>query len=186
MSTGLPGRDGVVRLRVREIGQLFNSLDPDPFLERDLDHDAVEYIRSWVREIPPRQPLRLVVEIQEAGSHQDHQPVLQAAVFNHFDHMAELSRMEFHQLLRRGRFSLLIGLSVLSVCMLASGWLSLQQTWPFAQLLRETVLIGGWVAMWRPMEILLYDWWPLLRQRKDYERIRDMQVEMRIPAGGSA
>jgi hypothetical protein len=28
-------------------------------------------------------------------------------------------------------------------------------------IIRESLLIGGWVAMWRPMEILLYDWWPI-------------------------
>jgi hypothetical protein len=26
--------------------------------------------------------------------------------------------------------------------------------------IREGFLIGGWVAMWRPLEVFLYDWWP--------------------------
>ena len=30
----------VIELRMREIAQLFNSLDPSPFLERDLDANA--------------------------------------------------------------------------------------------------------------------------------------------------
>jgi hypothetical protein len=24
-----------------------------------------------------------------------------------------------------------------------------------------SLVIGGWVAMWRPMEVFLYDWWPV-------------------------
>jgi hypothetical protein len=31
-----------------------------------------------------------------------------------------------------------------------------------ARVLQESLVIGGWVAMWRPLEILLYDWWPIL------------------------
>ena len=42
----------VIELRLREIAQLFNSLDPSPFLERDLDAKAKEFIESWAAEIP--------------------------------------------------------------------------------------------------------------------------------------
>ena len=37
--------------------------------------------------------------------------------------------------------------------------------------LRESLLIGGWVAMWRPLEVFLYDWWPLWRRRNLYRRL---------------
>lgn len=173
-------RHGIIRLRVRDVGQLFNSLDPDPFLERDLDDDAVDYIRSWAREIPRHIPLKLVLEITEPRTSQQHQQVVEGAVHNFFDHLAELSHNDFRQLMRRGRYSLLIGLSVLALAVLASRWLGSHEEWAFARVLQETVLIGGWVAMWRPLEIFLYDWWPLRRQRKDYERIRDMAVEVKV------
>src|SRR4051812_36598729 len=33
-----------MNLKLRELAQLFNSMDPSPFLDRDLDHDAEEFI----------------------------------------------------------------------------------------------------------------------------------------------
>jgi len=33
----------------------------------------------------------------------------------------------------------------------------------FGEIVAEGLLILGWVAMWRPMETLLYDWWPVRR-----------------------
>jgi hypothetical protein len=42
----------------------------------------------------------------------------------------------------------------------------------------EGLLIGGWVAMWRPIEILLYDWWPLRSEYQLFDRLRDMQVRI--------
>ena len=36
-----------LELRLRELAQLFNSLDPAPFLDRDLADDAEDYIESW-------------------------------------------------------------------------------------------------------------------------------------------
>jgi hypothetical protein len=49
-------------------------------------------------------------------------------------------------------------------------------------LARESLTIGGWVAMWRPMQIFLYDWWPLLRVGHIYEKLSRVPVELRRPA----
>ena len=35
-----------IELRINEIGQLFHSLDPFPFRERDLDKEAEEYLSA--------------------------------------------------------------------------------------------------------------------------------------------
>ena len=46
------------------------------------------------------------------------------------------------------------------------------------ELLKESVLIGGWVAMWRPIEIFLYDWWPILAEARLYDRLAAMPVRI--------
>jgi hypothetical protein len=51
-------------------------------------------------------------------------------------------------------------------------------------LLRESLTIAGWVAMWRPMQIFLYDWWPLLRIGHIYEKLSRVPVELRRPVAG--
>lgn len=48
-----------LELRVSELMQLFNSLDPTPFLHRDLDRSAETYIENWAREFPPDSRRRL-------------------------------------------------------------------------------------------------------------------------------
>jgi len=32
--------------------------------------------------------------------------------------------------------------------------------------------------MWRPMQIYLYDWWPVRRRRRIYEKLSHMPVEV--------
>jgi hypothetical protein len=44
----------------------------------------------------------------------------------------------------------------------------------------EGLSIVGWVAMWRPIQILLYDWWVVYRKKRIYEKIRDMGIEIVI------
>jgi len=52
-----------IELRLRELAQLFNSLDPSPFIDRDLDADAEEFIVSWARELPHHGELELVIHL---------------------------------------------------------------------------------------------------------------------------
>jgi hypothetical protein len=47
-------------------------------------------------------------------------------------------------------------------------------------LTREGLTISGWVAMWRPLQIYLYDWWPLRRRGSIFRKLSVMEVEVRI------
>ena len=58
--------DEVIELRVKEIAQLFHTLDPFPFRERDLDREAEEFIVGWARELPVDQLIRIVVHFPTA------------------------------------------------------------------------------------------------------------------------
>ena len=177
-STADPGPEsGVIRLRVRELRQLFDTLDPAPFLERDLDDRMAEYVESSAAEMPRHAPLRLVVHLPASAIEPGQQEITQTAVKRHYEHQAEIARSSFRKLLRDGRRSLWIGLATLMACMLVADAASLSP-WRWVQVLGEGLVIGGWVAMWRPIEILLYDWWPLRRQIAEHERLRDLKVEL--------
>jgi hypothetical protein len=45
--------------------------------------------------------------------------------------------------------------------------------------LTQSLTIAGWVAMWRPMEIYHYWWWPLRRRGQIFDKLSRMQVEVR-------
>jgi hypothetical protein len=50
-----------IEIRINRLQQLFNSLDPSPFRERDLDRNAEEYILGSAEELPLEKALRLVI-----------------------------------------------------------------------------------------------------------------------------
>jgi hypothetical protein len=153
-------------------------MDPSPFHERDLDDDAEEFIVGWAREFPRHDPISLVVHVNQLPPRGDAEYLLETAVHNYFAYRAKLNRLEFRHLLKQGRTSLIIGLTFLAGCMITSELLRRQEgTLPIV--LREGLIIAGWVAMWRPMEIFLYEWWPLLRKGRLYEKLSRMRVEVR-------
>ena len=48
----------------------------------------------------------------------------------------------------------------------------------FGSIIRESFLIGGWVAMWRPLEIFLYEWWPIRAEAQLFDRLSAMTVRV--------
>lgn len=161
------------------VEQLFNSMDPSPFVEKDLDNDAEEFIVSWAQEFPGRDPVSLIVYVNQLPAHGDAQRLVETAIHNYFAYRAKLKRFELRHLLKEGRISLIIGLVFLGTCLLTSRLLLRREAGTLSIIGRESLTIAGWVAMWRPIGIFLYDWWPVLRKGRLYEKMSRMRVEVR-------
>jgi len=159
------------------MSQLFNSMDPSPFIEKDLDDDAEEFILGWAQEFPPGASIRLRIYLEQWPA-EDPNELIRTAVHNHFAHRAEITDLEFKRLLKQGRTSLIIGLLFLAACLLLSRALLGKDGGTWATVLRESLTIAGWVAMWRPMQIYLYDWWPLRRRSRVFRKLSHMPVEV--------
>ena len=166
-----------IELRVADIAQLFHTLDPFPFRERDLDSAAEEYIVSWARELPSEQPIKVFVHHPDTHDQANDAFELKEAFNRHFSHRADIIQRDLNELFRVGRRSLAIGIPVLIVCLilahLTSGYLGGRQ---YERMVEESFLILGWVANWRPLEIFLYDWWPLAARRDLYRRLAAASV----------
>jgi hypothetical protein len=171
-----------IEVRLRDLAQLFNSFDPSPFIDRDLDRDAEEFIVGWARELPPHGELELVVHLATVPEPK-RAAWAEEAVHRYFASRVEIRRRELRLLLRRGRASLAIGLAFLAACFALGLVLRsfLPGSWgEFAEL---GVQIVGWVAMWRPLEIFLYDWWPVRGDLRLAERLTRMRVSFRAADG---
>ena len=174
----------VLELYLTDSRQLFNSMDPAPFRERDLDPKAAAYIIDWAREAPSGRPLSLIVHLGRESAAADDAAMVSEAVHEYFRRRAIATRRQLRQLFRVGRISLLIGIAFLGVAVAAGEFLAgLVREKSYAWLLKESLVIGGWVALWRPLEIFLYDWRPILAEAQLHDRLSAMGV--RVPGTGT-
>ncbi|MCW0219808.1 MAG: hypothetical protein OJI67_15900 [Prosthecobacter sp.] len=185
----------LIEVKLAELAQLFNSMDPAPFRERDLDHHAEEFIVSWAQEHAHHEELKLVIHLAKSSAASLEQvQAVQESVQHYFTYQAEMLWREFRLLMREGRMALLVGLAFLALCQAiilffvpaySGEWKALSESmnpaWigKLRSFLREGLTIAGWVAMWKPLEIYLYRWWPLLAKRRLYARLAQMTVEVR-------
>jgi hypothetical protein len=170
----------VIEVHVAELKQLFNAIDPSPFRERDLDPKAEEFIVGWAKEVPRNAQLALVVDLDRPAGLPDEAAVLREAIHEFFSQRGQAYRRRLRELFRVGRTSLAIGLIAVAVAVgLGDLIATLMKNSRIGEILRESLSIGGWVSMWRPLEIFLYDWWPIRNEARLSDRLAAMPVRIR-------
>jgi hypothetical protein len=87
---------------------------------------------------------------------------------------------EMSSTLREGNIALLFGITFLFLCIGLRTILSFLSSSTLGSIFLEGLSICGWVAMWRPIQIFLYDWWAMFRKKKIYEKIRDMPIDINL------
>ena len=123
--------------------------------------------------------MRLVVNLPDTEARSDAAHTLPEAINNYFAYRERQVRKDVMRLLRYGAVSLLIGLLFLMACIALRRELIVRGYIEDQSIVDEGLLILGWVAMWRPIEILLYDWWPLSRRGTVLHRLATIPVEIR-------
>lgn len=173
------GEYTLIEIRLASLRQMFNSLDPAPFHSKDLDADAEAFVVGAIREIPADQAAKLIIYLPPAEADDAHAGQMPATIHNYFAYRAETAARELRLELREARNILLAGLLFLGLCLgLRQAVLELGHG-ALMQWLAEGLLIVGWVGMWRPLEAVLYDWWPTRRRRRIFARLAALPVEIR-------
>jgi hypothetical protein len=169
------GGTATVSLHVRDVAQLFNSFDPSPFWDRDLDPDAATFIENEFSDRRSADHWHLNVHAQNGGASRED---LQAAIENYYTRLAASARRDLAEHRQMGQIALLGGIAIFLACM-GTRELLLRSLGDLPRIVDEGLIILAWVAMWRPVEALTYEWVPYLRKRRLFERLAGIRVAVR-------
>lgn len=170
----------LIEIKLNEIRQLFNSFDPAPFREKDLEASAEEYIVDSIRDLRMNSPVKLVLYLPQQSCTEDQRHTVPDAIHHYFSYRSTVTEKELRFTMQQGRIALLIGLVFLFLCITAQHFIAaLGKTDLLWLIIQEGFLISGWVAMWKPLDVFLYEWWPIQHRRRIYEKLMQIPVEIR-------
>jgi hypothetical protein len=170
-----------VDLTVGTTASLFSGLDPSPPGQRDLAPEIQSYIVDAVTEIGGPAQAKIVIHLPAAELARAEG--VGDAVRHFFTYRAWAATQDLRRLLRTGYASLAIGVLFLIACLALRGALQARVDTGLGTVFGEGLVIVGWVALWRPLETFLYDWWPIWRRRRFYEALGRIAVECRAQGG---
>jgi|SRR5688572_1844033 hypothetical protein len=169
----------VLDVRVSSIDHLFDNRDPAPFRERDLDPDVADYLVDGGQDLRREPGIRIVFWLSQPCNDDE----IRNAVHAHFDYQLERSRRRRREQVRTGWIMVTIAAVAIVVLVSLGELISDRWTGALGAALREALLISGWVLMWRPVEVLIYDAIPWRRERRVLRALRDASIDVRTGEG---
>jgi hypothetical protein len=174
-----PRRSNIVNIRLDRLDQLFDAFDPHALWHRHLSNRMEEFMMEEVRNLPRNRPVHIRLYVAEDELDATRGADIEHAIRAHFSRQARVFTGRLHALFKRGARSLATGLLVLAFCLQLGPWIgSFFAAEGVGNFVTEGFSILGWAANWRPVEIFLYDWWPLAQQRNLHRRLADAEVEL--------
>ena len=165
-------------LHLDNLGQFFSVPEPDPFVPHARFDPGIDTI---IGELKPKALIRQVrttIVLPPNQIKPDAETQLREALVQYCRHRIRQNRQDLISLRWQGIKALQNGLIFLGTCLLLSTLFEnaeALQDW-VRRLGSEGFLIAGWVSLWHPIEILLYEWWPFSRQIHMHESIMRMEI----------
>lgn len=173
-----------IDIRVRTMKQLFDFHDPAPFRERDLDDDVVDYVLGGLEDLGRAKAVKIAVFVAEPEPGDLPPAEIVKAFRDHFAWQRERIGHALRDHVRRAQFALLMGLAILASFLTLAELAALLGPGRVRDIVREGLVIIAWVAMWRPVEALLYDWWPHVQKRRLRDRVLAADIEVHYGKSG--
>lgn len=168
----------LIEIKLSSVIQLFNSFDPAPFHEKELDSVAEHYIVDTISDFPKKTRFKIIIYLPPDIATTERAMKIPPAIHNHFQYKMLVAERKFRSHFRHGRSTLLIGLIFLMIALIARQLVSALENHFIAQLFADALLIIGWAAMWEPITVLLYELWPIIQLKKTYEKISTMEIDI--------
>lgn len=166
--------DSPIQVRVPTVEHIFNPMDPTPLEERSLNQEVADWIEEWAEDLDKGQEITVEIYVAD-GRFAGREQAIINGLHNHFEYREWQSSRQLSKLLREGRFSMVIGVVAIAGFN-AAGRLIGASSNPVIEVMHEGLSVLGWVSMWKPMEIFLYEWWPIRREGRACRRLSEAAV----------
>ncbi|MBS7543765.1 hypothetical protein [Ancylobacter oerskovii] len=176
-----------IDIRLRDLRNFFATPEVDPFAGEDIDESGIDRLidlvtaeRGW-----RRRPVRVRLHVVPTPANAELAPRIGEALARYCDTNRDYAERKLRETRREGMRTLAVGTAFLALCIGAAALInsSALEDMLVGELLSEGAIIAGWVGLWRPVEILLFDWWPYARDRALYAKLRRLDIIVQ-PASG--
>lgn len=177
----MAGKVITIELKLNALSDLLNVKNLDVFPTKYLDSDAADYLYSEANKIIKlkRDSYALKVFLPKKDIESDTGELVTTMVHDYFAYKAKLSSQDIKINFVRGRRSIVVVASFVAFCFALGYMLMKIITDEDLKLLVQGVfVIAMWVAVWNPVDTFLFAWWPMGRDKKIYDKLASMPIEV--------
>lgn len=169
-----------IRVRMCHLRHLYEAPDFNPFVSNSEHLSGIDRISAEVRRYQPKGALRATIYLPVDQCSADLEPVCSAAINRICKLRIEQIEDELALIRQELWRSIFIGLLIWGAGLfLGLFFYSQEGLSPFLRyFLSDGLMIAGSVGLWYPVELVLYEWWDQYREKKLYDRIKNIEIQV--------
>jgi hypothetical protein len=165
----------VIEIQGENIEMLFSSFDPSPISRRRLNSELVNYVLDRI-DPKDKNPVNIVISNFPEGNAILKKNELAQIIRRQIKKAINMANEDLRANFRLGLRTLLVALIILMTCLGLSTLFEYLPFRIFQSALIEGFVIIGWVILWHPIEILVFDWWPISEKKHKLERLAKGEI----------
>jgi hypothetical protein len=167
-----------IKIHLNDISDLYAQTEIDPFNQEEIYNTGIEYIYEELKKKSLREKVTTTIYLPKDSFDDSTHQTIKHSLKKYCNHMIERNNVDLINLRWEAIKAFQTGLLFLAACLFLSAVFKQTTFLPsFLKIfLTEGLLIVGWVSMWHPIELSLYEWWPYKRENKIFKTIRDMEL----------
>lgn len=163
----------IIDIALDEYLDFFHEWDNSAFKKRDINSELVQFLDLCSSDIPLSKKLQITYTVDFEGANGLKETQIRESFRNYYDSMYRLETKITKRYLRTSILLLIVSLSLLTVYGLLFDY---QSTSIVFRVLRESLLIGGWVFAWEAVHLIFIDIIEPLHRLKEIKRFKEAEL----------
>lgn len=146
-------------------------------LQESLNKSIEEYLFKSIKCYPVNQKVDLLVIIKDGLTEKEKETV-EKIIHCHFCYKLKEMNIFLKEQFRQWRINLFIGILFLILCLILGEVLDKFSYVKVMKMVKESLLIIGWVALWEPVSFILFGWRIARRDKQYCKKLCNIPIEV--------
>ncbi|NCB01328.1 MAG: hypothetical protein EOM67_04070 [Spirochaetia bacterium] len=151
----------------------FHEWDNSNYKRRDLHPDLAQFLDVCSTEIPLNRKLEIVFDIKTKHEDLQKESMIKNSYHNYYIALFQYVNREIR---RKVRFSLIVAFIAIFIISMYYFILTPSNSLLISRIIREGILIGGWVFMWEAFHIIAFQTLDPIKRRRELKRLLDARL----------
>jgi hypothetical protein len=160
---------------IRNVEDIYKHYDYISLNGKTLNYELEEYIFKALKSYPLSQKIKLIVRIPE-DSEEYESITLKKNIQEHFAVKVQEVDIFLKQQLKQWTINMLIGTLFLILCLILVEILDKFSHINVIRIMKESLLIVGWVALWEPLTFILFGYQSIKRDKLYYRKLCSISI----------
>lgn len=166
-----------LNIDIKNIDTLLKNEGSIASIEETLSKSIEQYLFKAVKRYPLSHMIKLIIIIKES-QRQGNDEEIEKIVHSHFCYKVKETQLYLKEQFRQWGINSLIGILFLILCLIIGGILEKFTHIGIIKIIRESLLIIGWVALWEPVTFILFGWRIINRDKHYYMKLSNIPIEV--------